>query len=157
MRSIGDPGVLELIAGELARANVDPARRAVEIDAAAAIRDAEIARDFVNGLRGIGCRSALDAFGAGPHAFECLRELPVDIVKIDGELIRRLPGGERDRALVRAIADAAHAFGARAGAVQVACADALAVLREAGADFAQGRHLGRSRPALDAAGGQSAG
>ena len=128
-RSMGEPGTLELIAGELEAARIDRARLAVEVDAAAASADPEIAREFVLGVHEIGCGSELDTFGSGPHTFECLREVPVDMAKIDGALVRRLPGGKRDRALVRAIVDATHAFGVRVGAVQVAGAQALDVLR----------------------------
>ena len=67
------------------------------------------------------------------------------VVKIDGELIRRLPGGERDHVVVKAIAEVAHAFGMVTIAEHVGSAAALAVVRDAGVDFAQGYHLGRPR------------
>jgi EAL domain-containing protein (putative c-di-GMP-specific phosphodiesterase class I) len=49
--------------------------------------------------------------------------------------------------VVRAIAEVARAFGVRTVAEHVGSDAALAVLRDAGIDFAQGYHLGRPRPA----------
>jgi len=146
--SMGDPGLVSMIAAELERASLDPGRLLVEVTETAAGADFDLAREFVLALRQIGCRSALDDFGTGLDSLRCLRALPVDLVKIDGELIRPLPGDESDRALVKAIIDVSHAFGVQTVAEHVTSEAALAALREIGADFAQGHHLGRPRPAL---------
>jgi EAL domain-containing protein (putative c-di-GMP-specific phosphodiesterase class I) len=145
--SLGDPGLIALIADGLGHAGIDPARLTVELSEQAAMADIDVARNFVGALREIGAGVALDDFGSGVRSFGCLRELAVGVVKIDGELIRRLPGSERDHVVVKAIADVARAFGMRTVAEHVGSAATLAVLREAGVDFAQGYHLGRPRPA----------
>ena len=109
--SIGDAGLVALLGAEIARAGVDPARLMVEITEAAAINDIDATRDFLHGLREIGCGSAIDDFGAGLSSFNHLRELPVDLVKIDGRAdpgaAGRCPrscareGGRRRRPCVR--------------------------------------------------------
>jgi len=144
--SIGDPTLLTLIETQLAHAGVDPARLAFELGEPAALADLDAARAFVTGLRRIGCGAALDDFGAGFGSFACLRQLPVDSVKIDGTFVRALPGDEHDRLLIRAIVDVARGLGIRTVAEQVGSAAALAMLREQGVDFAQGYQIGRPRP-----------
>jgi diguanylate cyclase (GGDEF)-like protein/PAS domain S-box-containing protein len=143
--SIADPTLLTLIDSELAAAGVDPARLVLELGETAALADLEASRQFVAGLRRIGCGAALDDFGAGFGSFACLRHLPVDFVKIDGEFVRGLPGDEHDRLLVGAIVDVGRGLGIRTIAEEVGSAAALAMLREQGVDFAQGYHIGRPR------------
>jgi diguanylate cyclase (GGDEF)-like protein/PAS domain S-box-containing protein len=144
--SLGDGGLLTLIADGLARAGLDPRRLVVEVAEADAVTDLNVAREFMLGLREIGCLSALDNFGSGFSSFAAVRELPLDLLKIDGELIRPLPGAEHDRVLVKAIVDVARALGMRTVGEHVGSAEALAALRDAGVDLAQGYLLGRPRP-----------
>jgi EAL domain-containing protein (putative c-di-GMP-specific phosphodiesterase class I) len=146
--SIGDPQLLPLIAAEIERGGIDPARLVFEVTETAAITDIQTASEFMHGLRRIGCGSALDDFGSGFGSFVYLKHLPVDYLKIDGEFVRNLPGTAQDRALVKAIIDVAHSLGKRTVPECVGSQAALAVLREYGADFAQGYHLGRPRPLL---------
>jgi EAL domain-containing protein (putative c-di-GMP-specific phosphodiesterase class I) len=154
--SLGDAGLLALIADECSRARVDPARLVVEVAETAAAVDVEVTQSFLRGVRELGAGAALDNFGSGFSSFAWLHELPLDLLKIDGELIRPLPGGEPDRVLVKAIVDVAHALGMRTVAEHVGSAACHAAVRDAGVDLAQGYHLGRPRPAagIVAAAGQ---
>ena len=65
-------------------------RLTVEITETAAISDIKAAIKFVGTLKALGCRVALDDFGAGYTSFRSLRELGVDMVKIDGSFIENL-------------------------------------------------------------------
>ena len=115
-----DHRVLELVVSELAAAptlqasvNVSPAsttdpdwwagldsllrthagvseRLIVEITESAAIHDVDETRGFVARVKDLGCRIAIDDFGAGYTSFRNLRKLGVDIVKIDGAFVRTL-------------------------------------------------------------------
>jgi len=154
--SIGDAGIVSLLGAELGRSGIDPGRIVVEVTEPAATVDIDLTRDFLRAVGDLGVRSALDDFGSGLSSFGCLRELPVDLVKIDGALIRPLPGGLHDLALVRAIVDVAHAFGMLTVAEHVGSEGALAALRDAGVDFGQGYHLGRPRPAASSRAGHVA-
>ena len=63
-------------------------RLIVEITEMAAIHDIDDARGFVTRVKDLGCRIAIDDFGAGYTSFRNLRKLGVDIVKIDGASCR---------------------------------------------------------------------
>ena len=117
-----------------------------EVTETAAITDMNTASEFMHGLRRIGCGSALDDFGSGFGSFVYLKHLPVDYLKIDGEFVRNLPGSAQDRALVKATIEGCSRLDKRTIAEYVGSQEALSVLRDHGADFAQGYHLGKPQP-----------
>jgi diguanylate cyclase (GGDEF)-like protein/PAS domain S-box-containing protein len=144
--SVCEQGVLAVIEGAIRDAGVDPGRLVFEITETAALVDIAAAREFARGLQAIGCACALDDFGAGFSSFTHLKHLPVDYLKIDGDYVRPLPGGETDRVLVKAMLDVARRLGKRTIAEHVSSGPALQLLRDYGVDFAQGYALGMPKP-----------
>ena len=115
------------------------------------IRMMDEARTLATRIRRWGCRFALDDFGAGFGSFYCLKHLPVDYVKIDGEFIRNLDSSEIDQRMVSAMVEIARALGLRTIAEFVENEEILDKLREFGVDFAQGYHIGKPGPVEDIA------
>ena len=77
--------------GALLRANTGVAERLIiEITETAAIQDIDDTRGFVSRVKDLGCRIAIDDFGAGYTSFRNLRKLGVDIVKIDGAFVQNI-------------------------------------------------------------------
>ncbi len=91
--------------GALLRAHPGVAERLIiEITETAAIQDIDDTRGFVARVKDLGCRIAIDDFGAGYTSFRNLRKLGVDIVKIDGAFVQNIDQvGRRPR--LRAHAD----------------------------------------------------
>jgi EAL domain-containing protein (putative c-di-GMP-specific phosphodiesterase class I) len=144
---IGD-AMLRLVERALAHHRVDPHRLVVEITETAAIPDMEQARAFCTGLQALGCALALDDFGAGFGAFQYLKHLPFDHLKIDGEFIRGLPGSRTYQLVVKALVSIVRGMGRRTVAEFVGDAPTLAMLRSYGVDYAQGFGVGRPVPTL---------
>ena len=144
--SIGDPELPQLIDAALAEAPVDPANLVFEITETAAIASMDAARSFAESLTRLGCRFALDDFGAGFGSFFYLKYLPLDYLKIDGEFIQNLPRSRVDQRMVRAMVDIAAGLGLRTIAEFVESEQTLKLLTEYGIDFVQGYHVGRPRP-----------
>ena len=96
--------------GALLRANAGAAERLIiEITETAAIQDVDDARGFVTRVKDLGCRIAIDDFGAGHTSFRNLRKLGVDIVKIDGAFVQNMLKSSDDRAFVHTLIDLAAA------------------------------------------------
>ena len=96
-------------AGALLRNHPGVAERLiVEITEMAAIYNIDDARGFVTRVKDLGCRIAIDDFGAGYTSFRNLRQLGVDIVKIDGAFVQNLTRSEDDRAFVRTLIELAR-------------------------------------------------
>jgi EAL domain-containing protein (putative c-di-GMP-specific phosphodiesterase class I) len=127
----------------LLRANPGTAERLiVEITETAAIQDIDDTRGFVRRLKDLGCRIAIDDFGAGHTSFRNLRRLGADIVKIDGEFVQNIVKSEEDRAFVHTLLDLSRRLGHQTVAEWVQDEEAAALLAGWGCDYLQGALVG---------------
>ena len=141
--SIEDPSLADLILQLLQRYRVDPSRVCFEITETVAVRNLTHVCRFMTRLREVGCKFALDDFGAGMSSFGYLKNLPVDIIKIDGSFIRDLLDDPMSLAIVRAVTDIGHGRGLLVVAEWVSSEALMEVLVEIGVDYAQGFSLHR--------------
>ena len=109
----------------------------------AVISHHEKALHLINHLRSLGCHFAIDNFGAGLSSFNHLKKLPVDFVKIDGNLIRNIRNDVIDKSMVRTISHIGHLLNFQIIAVWVEDAITLNMLNELGVDYAQGFHISK--------------
>jgi diguanylate cyclase (GGDEF)-like protein/PAS domain S-box-containing protein len=142
-RSLGEPALLEKIRAEFARTRVDPSKLVFEITETAAVGNLEQARAFATALTEIGCRLALDDFGAGFSSFVYLKQLPFDILKIDGEFVRQCTTTPADRVILESLVHTASGLGKETVAEFVEDQETEDLLRELGVDLVQGYHVGR--------------
>jgi diguanylate cyclase (GGDEF)-like protein len=127
----------------LLRANAGVAERLiVEITESAVIHDIDETRGFVARVKDLGCRIAIDDFGAGYTSFRNLRKLGVDILKIDGAFVQNLNRSEDDRAFVRTLTDLAKRLKLATVAEWVQDEQAAKLLQEWGCDYLQGAFVG---------------
>jgi diguanylate cyclase (GGDEF)-like protein/PAS domain S-box-containing protein len=145
-RSVNEPSIAEFIALQLVERNVDPARLFIEITETAAISDMRDAQRFIERLHAVGCKVALDDFGAGFATFAYIKQLPVDVLKIDGLFIRNLGKSRDNQVFVRAMLDIARGFDKLTVAEAVEDETCLDILRSYGVDMVQGYALERPTP-----------
>ena len=129
-------------------------RLTVEITETTAIQDIDETRGFVARVKDLGCRIAIDDFGAGYTSFRNLRKLGVDLVKIDGAFVQNLRRSEDDRAFVHTLIDLARRLGLETVAEWVQDEEAAAILADWGCDYIQGALVGLAserRPWMDTA------
>ena len=117
-------------------------RLTVEITETAAISDVKGAVTFVRTLKALGCRVALDDFGAGYTSFRSLRQLGVDMVKIDGSFIQNLGTDAEDEMFVRTLIDLAKSFGVVTVGEWVCDEKTVELLEKAGVSYMQGYFFG---------------
>jgi diguanylate cyclase (GGDEF)-like protein len=129
--------------GSLLRAHAGVAERlTVEITESAAIQDIDETRGFVARVKDLGCRIAIDDFGAGYTSFRNLRKLGVDIVKIDGAFVQHIVRSEDDRAFVRTLIDLSRRLKLKTVAEWVQDEAAAQTLQAWGCDYLQGAFVG---------------
>lgn len=122
-------------------------RLIVEITETAAIEDLEETAAFLTAVRSLGCRTALDDFGAGYLSYRHLKALPVDIVKIDGSFVRELKEGPDALLFIRTLVGLAKGFGLTTVAECVEDDWQADILRRERVCLLQGYRFGR--PSLD--------
>jgi len=144
--SFVDDSFADFVVERLERGDVDPVNIAFEITETAAVSNLGQARSFVDRVRSLGCRFALDDFGSGFSTFAYLKRMPIDYLKIDGSLVKNLVTDEVDREMVRAINDIGHTVGALTVAEFVEDDVTLELLRAMGIDYAQGYGLRMPAP-----------
>src|SRR5205823_4737049 len=86
----------------------------IEITESAAMSDPERTRSILEELHGQGLGLAIDDFGTGYSSLSRLKDLPVDILKIDRPFLHGLPEDRAAAASVRAIVQLAEGLGMRA-------------------------------------------
>ena len=116
-----------------------------EITETAAISNLSQAQLFMDELRDLGCRFALDDFGSGLSSFAYLKSLRVDYLKIDGAFVKDMVEDDIDRAMVESIHNIGSVLKLRTIAEFVEDDAILQALRELGVDFAQGYGIARPR------------
>ncbi len=145
-QSVSDPALASFIIDILRRFEVNPQCICFEVTETVAIANFSIAIEFINRLRGLGCRFALDDFGSGLSSFGYLKRLPLDFLKIDGLFIRDMLDDPVDLAMVRTIYEVAKVLKLQTIAEWVEDEETLDTLKSIGINYAQGFHI--SRPAM---------
>ena len=146
-RSTGDADLLELIEERAERATrVDPAQVIFEVTETTAVANIPRAQEFAGRLAALGCRFALDDFGAAFASFYYLKHLPFDYLKIDGEFVRSCANNTTDQLVIQAVVDIATRPRQATVAEMVGDQETMDLLRGIGVDYAQGFHIGRPAP-----------
>ena len=144
--SLGDAQLALHIGRELRAAGVAATQLIFEVTETTAIGNIAAARTFAERLGELGCRFALDDFGAGFGSFYYLKHLPFDFIKIDGEFVRNCTADPTDRLVIGAVVELARGMGKRTIAEFVGDEATFTTLCELGVDYAQGFHLGPPAP-----------
>ncbi|GMU42979.1 MAG: DUF1631 family protein [Xanthomonadales bacterium] len=145
-RNIVDPAFVEEIVETLRQQPLPLSQLCVELTETAAIGQLDAASVGMQKLAAAGLAMVLDDFGSGWSSYQYLRQLPFDVVKVDGAFIRDIARAEQDRAMARSINEIAHLLGKRTVAEHVEDEATLEQVRAIGFDYAQGFHLGKPEP-----------
>ena len=148
-RSLGDQRLLQAIDNRLHSAQIDPTQLIFEVTETAAVANITQAQMFAQHLRDLGCRFALDDFGAGFGSFYYLKHLPFDYVKIDGEFVQHAVSGRIDQLVIQAIVDIAQGLGKETIAEFVTNEKTRRMVKRLGVDYAQGNHIGEPVPVTE--------
>jgi diguanylate cyclase (GGDEF)-like protein/PAS domain S-box-containing protein len=153
-RTLGDPAVLPKLRELYRSTGVNPAQIIFEITETMALHDPAQMRDideikaFIDELKGLGFRFALDDFGSGFTSFRYLKLLPVDMVKIDGEYVKNIVTNKSDKLFVEQMVNLSKGLGLLTVAEFVEDRETLTTLRELGVQSGQGWLFGRPQPDL---------
>jgi diguanylate cyclase (GGDEF)-like protein len=148
-RDLADSRLEEEVSEALRRWKLDPLMLELEIPESAVLNDPERVQRMLARLSKRGVRLAIDDFGSGYASLSHLKQLPVDVLKIDKSFVQNLGTNDEDDAIVRSTVELAHSLGVRVVAEGVETEEILTRLVALGCDMAQGFCLSRPVPADD--------
>lgn len=139
-------GFVRSVAETIDEFGIDAGSLCLEITERAVVHDIEATFDTLAELKEVGVQLAIDDFGTGYAVLSHLKQLPVDMLKIDAGFVRELGTNAGDLAIVRAIIGLAEAFGLQVVAEGVETPAAALTLMQHGCHRAQGFLLSRPVP-----------
>jgi diguanylate cyclase len=142
-RQLADPDLVADVTAAVEAAGLSPARLVLEVTESAVMADVAAAAETLGALRGFGVRIAIDDFGTGHASLAHLRDLPVDVLKIDRSFVTPLGTSDRASAFVEAIIGLARSLGMSTVAEGVESAEQYDILCRLGCDTVQGFLTGR--------------
>ncbi len=144
--SIADPSFKDTVQALFVEFLIPHHKICFEITESIAIINLSATLDFIGLFKDLGCQFSLDDFGTGFSSYGYLKNLPVDLVKIDGSFVKDLMIDSIDRAMVNSINEVAKAIGMKTVAEFVESEAIYKELKEIGVDYAQGYGLHRPSP-----------
>ncbi|MDX1484691.1 MAG: EAL domain-containing protein [Alphaproteobacteria bacterium] len=141
--SIGSPIFVKALHRLLEQYRGHRERILFEVTESAKIKDLRKVNTALQSLRVAGHKVCLDDFGAGAAAFQYLRDLEVDVVKIDGAYVKGAFKSEKGEAFLKAMAGLCNDLGIATVAEMVEEERYVPFLKECGVDFGQGYLFGR--------------
>jgi EAL domain-containing protein (putative c-di-GMP-specific phosphodiesterase class I) len=136
-------GLVDDVRAAIADAGIDPASLTLEITESMLMADIESAKATLHRLRRLGVRLAIDDFGTGYSSLSYLKQLPVDIIKIDKTFVDQVDIDADDVALVDAVVGLGQALKMQTVAEGIETDGQWAMLRRIGIDHGQGYLFGR--------------
>ncbi len=146
-RQLWEPNLVGSLLNRLDAQGIEPARVVVEITESAAMTDLGRTQPILWEMHRQGLRLAIDDFGMGYSSLSRLKQLPVDILKIDRFFIRDLPDDRDARSMVEAIIRLAKSLDMEPLAEGIETEEQWRFLTEAGCTLGQGFHFAKPMPA----------
>ena len=136
--SINDKQFIDFLKEQFTLYQISPEIVCFEISENVAITNLNKTLQFIQELRKLGCRFALDDFGSGMSSFAYLHNLPIDYLKIDSHFIKNITTNSINDAMVECINRIGHVIGIKTIAKFVENEAILTKLQELGVDYVQG-------------------
>jgi diguanylate cyclase (GGDEF)-like protein/PAS domain S-box-containing protein len=141
-RQLRTPGFMDLVRSELAASGLPPGRLTLEITESLLIRGGGVG-DELAALRADGVRIAIDDFGTGFSSLSYLRQLPVDVLKLDKSFTDTVTSSSEQYAIINAVTQLAETLHLEIVAEGIETDQEAHVLSAMGCGFGQGYLLAR--------------
>jgi diguanylate cyclase (GGDEF)-like protein/PAS domain S-box-containing protein/excisionase family DNA binding protein len=144
--SIADPHWVRRFYRMLGSAPINHQQLVFEIAETAAMANVDVTQEFIAELKEMGCRFALDDFGAGFSSFYYLKRFDVDYLKIDGGFVQEVAEDDAAKLFVQALCDVAKGLNKQVIAGWVETPETLTILSRMGTQYAQGHLFATPQP-----------
>ena len=146
LRQFRDPSLLGVMAKSMRDNDIEPNLLEVEITESLLMEDVDTAIHTLNKIQQLGLSVAIDDFGTGFSSFAYLKNLPIDVLKVDRTFIKDIPESEGDMKITSAIISMAHSLNLKVVAEGIETNSQRQFLLEQGCDIGQGYLFGKPLP-----------
>jgi len=150
-RQLSDPNLIVTVREALESSGLDAARLTLEITESTIMQNTPRTCEVLAQLRGLGVKIAIDDFGTGYSSLGSLRDIPLDILKIDRTFVTDISTSDESIRLAKTILQLADDFHLRTVAEGIEEVEQLTALEGLGCDSVQGFYLGRPMAPQDLA------
>ncbi|MEO7836477.1 MAG: EAL domain-containing protein [Acidimicrobiales bacterium] len=137
-KQLQQAGLVGQVRSALERSGLEPSRLTLEITESVVMEDAATTIAVLNQLRRLGMRLAIDDFGTGYSSLSYLRQLPIDVLKLDKEFVDGITSGVRDMILPKTVIEMANTLGLHTVAEGIETVEQLESLRRWNCELGQG-------------------
>ena len=146
-RQFADSSLVDMLSNLLREYDVPAECIELELKESVLMADIKMTRTVLDSLKNLGVRIAIDDFGTGCSSLHYLKELPIDMLKIDGSFVANVMASEEDRQIVNVIVGLAKGFGLDVVAEGVETAEQASYLEGIGCTGLQGYLYCEPQPA----------
>lgn len=147
--SLMEGGLENLIIDELKKQGAPGDRLVLEIPEAKVFTNLRAAQDLLKGIHPLGCRVALEQFGAGLNSFQLLNHLDAAYLKIDRSFSADLAKSAESQKKMREMTNEGHNLGKQVIAEFVQDAGSMSALFSIGVDYVEGHFLAAAGPEMN--------
>lgn len=133
----------------LKKTGVKPRNIVLEITESFAINDMDRVLEIIRGIKELGPRIALDDFGTGYSSLNYIKQLPLDIIKVDKTFIDDIAEDEYAQAFIKLIVELSDTIDTSIIVEGAENENQLNILKELGVDYIQGFYYGKPVPAYE--------
>ncbi|MCR5595705.1 MAG: EAL domain-containing protein [Lachnospiraceae bacterium] len=140
------PDIVQIVRTTVEETGINPHNLTLEVTESLAINDMNKMKEVLAAIREIGCRIALDDFGTGYSSLNHIRELPIDVIKVDQSFVRELASDAYSQAFVRYISQLASMIGMSICVEGIETSQQFEVLSDMDVRMVQGYYFSRPLP-----------
>ncbi|MFW5894738.1 MAG: EAL domain-containing protein [Bacillota bacterium] len=142
-RNLFNPRLIERMVNRIKRSAIEPNRLHIEMTESTLMRNRTSTQAFLSSFRQLGVATILDDFGTGYSSLSCLRDLPVDSVKIDRDFTMNIHEDRSMYDMIATIIDLAHKMGLKVIAEGVEKKAILEEIKRLKCDYVQGYYFSK--------------
>jgi len=141
--------IVDVVEEALAETGINPRNLTLEVTESLAINDMERMKGILSQIRQLGVRIALDDFGTGYSSLNHIREIPLDVIKVDQSFVRELVEDDYSKSFIKMVAELAGAIGVSICVEGIEKREQYKVLEGMKVRLVQGFYFGRPMPKKD--------
>lgn len=103
--------IVDIVKTTIEETGINPHNLTLEVTESLAINDMERMKKLLSEIRSLGVRIALDDFGTGYSSLNHIREIPLDVIKVDQCFVRELVEDDYSKSFIRMVGELAGAIG----------------------------------------------